>query len=322
VTKTSELGSLFRFRPLFHSGAEFVILKGMNDDVSPGHGRSPVSTRDEIDDVDLLLSILSAGTLSNVGPTICIARVLNELCAVTGAALAAATCCDGVAPELTPRIIGVIEAGSISDHAREAYLKYLEDEHAGDPFFAAFVMKLFAQPQPYPPQTYLREQLVPDAVWYGSKHVCVYRRAAEVDSCIYSVVSADEPNRLWSMGLHRPDSAPPFAERERRLVERLHRALIPLMREVWGAGDSFGELISHLPLRLQRTLAHLLEGLSEKQIAQRMGLSQNTVHDYVKQIHRRLGVSSRAELLVACLGRGGHRYAVPGGKESVRDTPV
>ncbi len=69
-----------------------------------------------------------------------------------------------------------------------------------------------------------------------------------------------------------------------------------LSLEVGGAFDQ-------LPSRVRQTLECLLEGDSEKQVAKRLGLSQHTVHQYVKDLYRRLGVSSRAELLALCLSR-------------------
>jgi DNA-binding NarL/FixJ family response regulator len=58
-----------------------------------------------------------------------------------------------------------------------------------------------------------------------------------------------------------------------------------------------------LPPRLREALACLLEGDSEKQVARRLGLSRHTVHDYAKDLYRRLGVGSRAELMALCLRR-------------------
>lgn len=49
--------------------------------------------------------------------------------------------------------------------------------------------------------------------------------------------------------------------------------------------------------RMEQTLRSLLRGESEKQAAAEMGVSQHTVHVYVKQLYRKYGVSSRAELL-------------------------
>ncbi len=53
--------------------------------------------------------------------------------------------------------------------------------------------------------------------------------------------------------------------------------------------------------RATQTLRELLGGASEKEIADRMGLSAHTVHQYVKSIYRAFGVRSRAELMARCL---------------------
>lgn len=60
--------------------------------------------------------------------------------------------------------------------------------------------------------------------------------------------------------------------------------------------------IEELPPRLRETLDRLRSGYSEKQIAFELELSQHTVHDYVKALHKRLQVSSRGELLAKCSG--------------------
>ena len=58
-----------------------------------------------------------------------------------------------------------------------------------------------------------------------------------------------------------------------------------------------GEPGSDLPPRLTQTLNELLSGASEKQIAVKLKLSPHTIHNYVKALHQRFGVSSRGELL-------------------------
>lgn len=52
-----------------------------------------------------------------------------------------------------------------------------------------------------------------------------------------------------------------------------------------------------LPRRLSQVLQLLLQGLSEKQIARRLGLSPHTVHSYCKSLHKVFGAASRGELL-------------------------
>ena len=57
--------------------------------------------------------------------------------------------------------------------------------------------------------------------------------------------------------------------------------------------------------RLRQTLACLLDGDSEKQLAARVGLSQATAHQYVTALYRYFGVRSRAQLLALALKRLG-----------------
>ncbi|MBX3191741.1 MAG: helix-turn-helix transcriptional regulator [Labilithrix sp.] len=51
------------------------------------------------------------------------------------------------------------------------------------------------------------------------------------------------------------------------------------------------------PPREREVLEWLLTGASQKEIAQQLGLSVHTVRQYVKNLYKRLGVSSRAELM-------------------------
>jgi len=60
---------------------------------------------------------------------------------------------------------------------------------------------------------------------------------------------------------------------------------------------------SPLPPRVAQTLDYLLRGDSEKQIAQRLGVSRNTVHVYISSLYRHFDVSSRAELLARFVRR-------------------
>lgn len=64
-----------------------------------------------------------------------------------------------------------------------------------------------------------------------------------------------------------------------------------------GAGQAAPQMTPKLTPRLQQTLARLLDGKSEKEIARNLNLSQHTIHQYTKSLHRHFGVSSRAELL-------------------------
>lgn len=62
-------------------------------------------------------------------------------------------------------------------------------------------------------------------------------------------------------------------------------------------GTGRASIPADLPPRLRRLLERMLLGRSEKALARELELSAHTVHEYVKQLYRRLGVGSRAELM-------------------------
>jgi len=86
-----------------------------------------------------------------------------------------------------------------------------------------------------------------------------------------------------------PLAGSPDPEKRRQLVADFCRSI--------GAQIGVENAGAQLPPRLKETLASLLSGASEKQIAHTMNLSQHTVHVYVKQIYKHYNVSSRGELL-------------------------
>jgi DNA-binding CsgD family transcriptional regulator len=62
-----------------------------------------------------------------------------------------------------------------------------------------------------------------------------------------------------------------------------------------------------LSRREVETLALLLSGSSEKQVAAKLALSIHTVHLYVKQLHHRFGSSSRTDLFSSWMLANGMR---------------
>jgi DNA-binding CsgD family transcriptional regulator len=97
------------------------------------------------------------------------------------------------------------------------------------------------------------------------------------------------------LGVHRAHDAPPFTRVEHRLVHIFHSELARLWKR--DALRKAKNPDAELPPRLAETLAALQAGCSEKEVSLRLGISQHTVHNYVKALHQRLGVSSRGELL-------------------------
>jgi DNA-binding NarL/FixJ family response regulator len=105
------------------------------------------------------------------------------------------------------------------------------------------------------------------------------------------------------LGLHRAGGVKPFSREEHRLLRLFHVELGRLWKK--DAIKKAQDPGSDLPPRLAQTLAELQAGASEKQVSLKLGISRHTVHNYVKALHRRLGVSSRGELLAKARPAGG-----------------
>lgn len=62
-------------------------------------------------------------------------------------------------------------------------------------------------------------------------------------------------------------------------------------------GDYFVAAVQSLSPRLDRVYLGFLRGLSEKQIAAELRVSVHTIHEYATELHRRLEMETRGELL-------------------------
>jgi len=134
-----------------------------------------------------------------------------------------------------------------------------------------------------------RRALVTDESWYRSPFAQELSRVAGLDQALFSQQRL-APRGVWSLLAIYRDAGDgrPFSPSQLRLVDRVHRELARL----WSAPDPRDAL----PRRLRQTLGELDGGRSEKEIADALGLSQHTVHQYVKSLYRRYAVRSRAEL--------------------------
>jgi len=136
--------------------------------------------------------------------------------------------------------------------------------------------------------TLCRQELASDQSWYRSIVFNEHYLPARVNHYLLSLCHVPGYRAMHYVILFKQRSERPFDERERQLVHHLHGELGELWREASAA---------RLPRRLQQTLDLLQAGYSEKEVAERLQLSPQTVHDYCKSLHKRLKVRSRAELL-------------------------
>lgn len=119
---------------------------------------------------------------------------------------------------------------------------------------------------------------------------------------------ASEPNGLAEGGAGNLDHAlAAIAERLSELsteVERL-RALLAPLSEASVPRRALDEHASYLVRRRGTTavskreravLAHLLDGLSNREISRELGISEKTVKNHLWKLYRKLGVRSRTQL--------------------------
>ncbi len=151
--------------------------------------------------------------------------------------------------------------------------------------------------------TRTRRQLLADLAWYGTSQYNDYHRPAGIDHCA-AVVLELPGGRALMTGAHRAVGERDFSARELKLIHLFHDELGRLIGPVLvSADDALSP--TRLPPRVREALSCLLDGDGEKQAAARMGLSPETVHQYVKALYRHYRVASRAELLVRVLRRTG-----------------
>ena len=151
--------------------------------------------------------------------------------------------------------------------------------------------------------TRTRSQLVSNSEWYRSRSFNDYRRLCGVDHCVTSVCRVSDRGAVSVITGHRGIGEQDFSPREVRLLEFFHCELRPLIgRQLVSASEPRPGTLSP---RLRQTLACLMEGDSEKQIAARLGISQATAHQYVTALYRRFAVQSRGQLFSYILKRTG-----------------
>lgn len=129
--------------------------------------------------------------------------------------------------------------------------------------------------------------------------VCLMAPAAAGTSCCILLFRCGksgpfEPHRLETLDRLRPDFA-------RVLMRAGAHAGAAGLEEREGLAPGSLRPVSLLLARLSRTerrvLTHLRNRLTEREVAEQIHRSPHTVHVHVKNIYRKLGVSSRAELL-------------------------
>ena len=128
-----------------------------------------------------------------------------------------------------------------------------------------------------------------------------YYRPIGLDEPLVSLYQVSEGGLINVIGLTRARGDRPFSSRQQQLLTFFHTEVGPLIgRSLVSVAEPRPDALAP---RLRQTLACLLEGDSEKQVASRLGLSQATTHEYVTAVYRHFGVQSRAQLMAHAIKR-------------------
>ncbi len=145
----------------------------------------------------------------------------------------------------------------------------------------------------------IRHDLVQDRSWYGSPFYEAHMGPAALDHGLVACLRLENPSVVQGLGFYRERSAAPFSDEDRNLVQLFQAECSAMLAPSLPAVE--GTLRSRLSPRERQTLDLLLEGLSDKEIADRLDISPHTVNQYNKSIFRRFGVRSRTALLARLL---------------------
>src|SRR5262249_685069 len=96
---------------------------------------------------------------------------------------------------------------------------------------------------------------------------------------------------------YRAPEAPAFTAEERTLVHVFHAACEAVLSASLCDPVDDDHVHAGLSRRERQTLALVLDGLADKEIAERLGISRHTVNQYTKAIYRHYAVTSRVQLL-------------------------
>jgi DNA-binding CsgD family transcriptional regulator len=173
-------------------------------------------------------------------------------------------------------------------------------EQGGNPFWLDFVARGDFTANPISPFimerfgtdfTCAREEWVDDQTWRASPFYENVVKPSNWEHMINSQVGIIRPGVVDGIGICRRIGDPPYTPKDVAMLRLIHQELARLWRK-------HDPLDAHtLPPRQREVLEGIRRGESRKTIADKMGVSDHTVHSYEKALFDRAKVTSRMELL-------------------------
>jgi DNA-binding CsgD family transcriptional regulator len=262
---------------------------------------------DALSDVDVAALLRLAGEVGELAPDIQPRRahILNGLLELVGGSLAACSEVDRVRDDGVGWSLpnSITAAGADLPEMKIRLDAYLTGKLAAlDPCIPLLLRS------EKPVITARRADVIGDS-WFRSDHFNQIRRPARLTDSLYSILTAPD-DRCIKVSIHRYSTDPEFTARDMHLLHIFNQNLASLYFDAPPAPQSdSGDLttttsrplddprLATLPPRVRPVLQLLLAGDSEKQAAQKLGLSPHTVHAYTKLLYRTFEVNSRGEML-------------------------
>jgi len=129
---------------------------------------------------------------------------------------------------------------------------------------------------------------------YSDSEITDLMKHADIGELLVSGYPVDDSS-MSAIAVYRGRDAAPFSARELKIAHLLFKEIPWLHAAGWSQ-----EITSKAPQLYPRqrvVLNLMLDGMGRKQIGHEMGLTQNTVAGYIKDIYRHFGVSSHAQLM-------------------------
>ena len=220
-------------------------------------------------------------------------RLMNGLCELTGADAWLWVRSRVAAGGGSPVNIDFLYGGAMDDRALAAWAGRSLEVH-GEPPEHAEMRRLLLTGKHF---TVSRVDCVDDDAWHNPTNAATLDELG-FDELLYSWVPLAESSGSYLLSgcvlLRRPGRGA-FGEIESRLAHLVFGEAHPL--HTLGLFAELADDLAPLPPRTRQVLALIVDGLSNKQVAERLGLSPHTVGDHLKVIHRHFGINSRSELL-------------------------
>jgi DNA-binding CsgD family transcriptional regulator len=139
--------------------------------------------------------------------------------------------------------------------------------------------------------TFMRHDLLPDDP--ENEAVMTWGKTG-FDSLLIAIYPLGGKEIYSSVGFHRRKGKPSFSQRDRAIVHLILGQVDWLHRH--GTGTPEKGKVVQLPPRERQVLVLLLTGDAPREIAEKLGISEHTVGDYMKNLYKHFEVNSRGEL--------------------------